>query len=243
MQVWESPPAITDPGHDPALLAEQRVLDAAAALAVVRDALRLRPPLQARLQLGRPRVLRRHEVVGDHHDPRRIEDALGAHLLHRAERDRAGDVVRHHDVAADGDDVARPDVVGVGVGEQDLLSERVRQRALQRLQALVERHDVAVLQVDVVERRVVGRGVAVADRLARHHRPVAVLQHVDGGRPDAAGGRRARHDDAVAPVRGEQARERRAEERGREQLVQHRLVRTRRDPLVDLDPAASPPRA
>src|SRR3954451_25329294 len=80
---------------------------------------------------------------------------------------------------------------------------------LQRLQALVERHDVAVLQVDVVKRRVVGRRSAVADRFPRNDRPVAVLQHVDGGRADAAGGRRAGDDDAVAVVRGEQARERR----------------------------------
>ena len=61
--------------------------------------------------------------------------------------------------------------------------------------------------VDVVEARLVRRGVAVADRLARHDRPVAVLERVDGGRPDAAGGRRAGDDDAVAAVRGEQARE------------------------------------
>ena len=88
-------------------------------------------------------------------------------------------------------------------------------QALQRREALVERHDVAVLEVDVVQRRVVGRRVPVADRLARHDGPVAVLQHVDGRRADAARGRRAGDDDAVALVRGEQARERRPEERGR----------------------------
>ena len=127
VQVWESPPAIDRAGHDPALLAEERVLDAAAALAVERDALLLRPPLQARLQLGRPHVLRGHEVVGDHDDRGRVEDALGAHLLHRPERDGPGDVVRHDDVAADHDDVAGPHIVRVAVREQDLLSERVRQ--------------------------------------------------------------------------------------------------------------------
>ena len=51
---------------------------AAAALAVVRDALLLRPALQPRLQLGRLHILRRHEVVGDHHDAGRVEDALRA---------------------------------------------------------------------------------------------------------------------------------------------------------------------
>ena len=115
------------PGHDPTLLAEERVLDAAAALAVVGDALLLRPSLQACLELGRLHVLRRHEVVGDHDDPGGVEHALGAHLLHRAKRDRTGDIVRHHDVAAHGDDVTGPDVVGVAVREQDLLNECVRQ--------------------------------------------------------------------------------------------------------------------
>ena len=83
------------------------------------------------------------------------------------------------------------------------------------------------------------RRVPVADRLARHDRAVAVLERVDGGRADAARRRRAGDDHAVAAGRGEQARERRAEERRREQLVQHRLAGKRRDPGIDLDPAAA----
>ena len=61
-------------GDDPALLAEQRVLDPAAPLVVERHALRARPLLQPPLQLRRARVLRGHEVIGDHHDLRRVED-------------------------------------------------------------------------------------------------------------------------------------------------------------------------
>ena len=38
------------------------------------------------------------------------------------------DVVRHDDIAADHDDLAGGDAIGLRVGEQDLLSERVRQR-------------------------------------------------------------------------------------------------------------------
>src|SRR4051794_28970969 len=79
---------------------------------------------------------------------------------------------------------------------------------------LVDRDDVAVLRVDVVQVRLVRGGVPVADRLSGHGRPVAVLQRVDGGRPNAARGRRAGDDHAVAAGRGEQGRERRPEERG-----------------------------
>src|SRR3990170_8062217 len=75
---------------------------------------------------------------------------------------------------------------------------------------LVDRDDVSVLRVDVVEVRLVRGGIAVADRLARDHDPVAVLERVDRGRPDAARGRRAGDDHAVAAGGGEQARERRA---------------------------------
>src|SRR4051794_2281574 len=102
----------------------------------------------------------------------------------------------------------------------------------------VDGHNVAVLRVDVVEVRLVGRRVAIADRLARHRRAVAVLEGVDGGRADAARRRGAGDDDAVAAGRGEQAGERRAEKRRREQLVQDRLGRQRGDPRVDLDPPA-----
>ena len=121
VQVWESPPAITVPGR-PSLPRRGGVLDAAAALVVERDALLLRPPLQPRLELGRLHVLRGHEVVRDHHDARGVEHMLGTHLLHRTECDRARDVVGHHDVAADGDDLTGPDVLGVAVREEDLLT-------------------------------------------------------------------------------------------------------------------------
>ena len=74
-----------------------------------------------------------------------------------------------------------------------------------RAQHVVDRHDVAVLRVDVVEVRLVRGRVAVADRLARHDGAVAVLERVDGGRADAAGGRRAGDDDGVAALRGQEA--------------------------------------
>ena len=115
--------------HDPALLAQERVLDAAAALAVERHALSVRPVLEALLQLGRARVLRGHEVVGDHHHAVRVEDPLDAHPLERSKGDRPADVVRHHEIAAEHDDVAGTHVGGVGVSEDDLLSQRVWQRA------------------------------------------------------------------------------------------------------------------
>src|SRR6478752_981306 len=83
---------------------------------------------------------------------------------------------------------------------------------LQCREAVVERNDIAVLEVDVVQRRVVSRRIAVADGLARDDGPIPMLQHVDGRRADAARSRRAGDDDAVALVRGEQARERRPEE-------------------------------
>ena len=114
--------------HDPALLDEHRVLDAAAALRVVGDALPFGPLGEQLLELGRALVLRGREVVGNDHHPGGIEDLLHAHPLHRPERHRARDVVRHDDVAADHDDLAGEDAIGLRVGEQDLLSERVRQR-------------------------------------------------------------------------------------------------------------------
>ena len=129
VQVCESPPAITVPGTNPALLAQQRVLDAAASLVVERHALRIRPLLQPPLQLRRARVLRRARSGPRPSRRLAVEDPLHAHPLERAERDRAADVVRHDDVAAHHHHVARRDVVGVGVREQDLLSERVPQRA------------------------------------------------------------------------------------------------------------------
>src|SRR4051794_7510260 len=110
---------------------------------------------------------------------------------------------------------------------------------LQCREAVVERNDIAVLEVDVVQRSVVGRRIPVADGLARHDGPIPVLQHVDGSRADAARGRRARDDDAVALMRCKQAREGRPEECGCVELVQHRLVRSRGEPPVDFDPARS----
>ncbi len=112
-------------GDDPALLDEHRVFDPAPPLTVVGDALSRRPLRQQLLELGRPGVLRRNEVIGDDHDLRRVEDRLDAHLLHRPEGHRAGDVVRQDDIATNHDEVAWSDVVRVAVGEQDLLGERV----------------------------------------------------------------------------------------------------------------------
>ena len=71
-------------------------------------------------------------MVGDDDDLGRVEHSRRAHLLHGPERHRAGDVVRHHDVAADHDDVAGRDLVRVRVGEQDLLGERYAARATAR---------------------------------------------------------------------------------------------------------------
>ena len=89
VQVCESPPAITEPGQDPALLAEQRVLDPASSLVVEGHALRVRPLLEPPLELGRARVLGGREVVRDHHHPPGSKTRRDAHPLHRPERDRA----------------------------------------------------------------------------------------------------------------------------------------------------------
>ena len=62
-------------GDDPALLDEDGVLDAPAALLVVGDALRVGPVAEQLLQLGRARVLGGDEVVGDDDDLGRVEHA------------------------------------------------------------------------------------------------------------------------------------------------------------------------
>src|SRR5438132_9798761 len=110
---------------------------------------------------------------------------------------------------------------------------------LQVVEDGLERDDVPVLRVDVEEISLVCGSVAVADRLARDDRAIAVLERVDHRRPHAPRRRGPGHDQAVAAVRREEAGERRPVERRGEELVQHRLVRERRDPRVDLDPAAA----
>src|SRR5712692_10297757 len=110
---------------------------------------------------------------------------------------------------------------------------------LQMVEDGLERDHVPVLLVDVEEVSVVRSGVAVGDRLARDDRAIAVLEGVDHRRAHAPRGRGPRHDQAVAAVRREKAGERRPVERRGEELVQYRLVRERRDPRVDLDPAAA----
>src|SRR3970040_2150200 len=90
---------------------------------------------------------------------------------------------------------------------------------LQVLDDLGQGNHVSVLRVEVVEVGGVRVRVAVSDRLSRHDRPVSVLERVDGRRPHTPRCRRAGHDQAVASVRGEEARKRRAEERRPEQLV------------------------
>ena len=82
-----------------------------------------------------------------------------------------------------------------------------------------------------------GPAARVGDALARHDHPVAVLERVDDGRAHAARRRRAAHDDGVGAVRGEHRLQRRAEERGGEQLLKHRLARPRRHARVDPRPA------
>ena len=77
---------------------------------------------------------------------------------------------------------------------------------------------------------------AVRDGVAGHEDAVAVLQGVDGGRADAAGGRRARDDHRVAARGAQPIIEVGAEERGGEELHEHRLVRPAAEPRVDLDP-------
>src|SRR3970282_1673489 len=89
---------------------------------------------------------------------------------------------------------------------------------LQVLDDLGQGNHVSVLRVEVVEVGGVRVRVAVSDRLSRHDRPVAVLERVDGRRPHTPRCRRAGHDQAVAPVRGEEARKRRAGERRRKTL-------------------------
>ena len=102
------------------------MLERSASISALRPPTADKGPDGAKLQYDTSHVLGRHEVVGDHDHLVGVEDLVDAHLGHRAERDRARDVVRHHDVAAHHDQVADGDLVGVTVREQDLLSERVR---------------------------------------------------------------------------------------------------------------------
>src|SRR5215216_3559962 len=88
---------------------------------------------------------------------------------------------------------------------------------------LVNRNHVAVLGVYVVEVRVVGVGVAVAYCFGGDYGTKAVLEGVDGGRPDAARGRCAGDYEGVHTGGGEQGSERRAEEARGEELVQDRF--------------------
>ena len=109
----------------PAVLDEHSVLDPAPTLVVEHHALRVAPVLQPPLEPRRADVLGGHEVVGDDDDLRRVEDPLDAHPLERLDCDRARDVVRQHEVAAEHHDVAGRDLVDVGVLEDDLLGGRV----------------------------------------------------------------------------------------------------------------------
>src|SRR5262249_15400311 len=109
---------------------------------------------------------------------------------------------------------------------------------LQVVEYLPQGDDVPVLGVDVVQARCVGVRVAVADRLARHDRPVAVLERVDDGCAHAPGCRGAGDDQAVAAVRSEEAREGGAEEGRREELHEHRFTGKRFEAGIDLHPPA-----
>src|SRR3712207_1913410 len=86
---------------------------------------KLLPSTQFILQHRRLRILRRHEVIGYHHHPLRVEDLLCPHLLHLPEGYGPGDVVSHHQVAPDHDDLTGSNIVGVV--EQYLLGERAAQ--------------------------------------------------------------------------------------------------------------------
>ena len=86
------------------------------------------------------------------------------------------------------------------------------------------------------QRPVVGVDRPVRHALPRHQHPVAVLERIDRRRPHAARGGRAGDQHRVAARLAEHLVELRAEERGREELDEHRLVRSRREPRVDLDP-------
>ena len=109
---------------DPALLDEHGVLDPAAALVVVGDALRVGPLLRAasgarpsaRPSPGRSGRRRRRPWPGR----RRAR----AHPLHRPERDGPGDVVRHARRRSAPSRSRRARRRSVGVGEEDLLGER-----------------------------------------------------------------------------------------------------------------------
>ena len=106
-------------------------------------------------------------------------------------------------------------------------SPRARYRRRDRGDRLVDRDHVAVLRVDVQQRPVVGVDRPVRHALARHQHAVAVLERVDGRRPHAARGGRTGDEHRVAARLAEHLVELRAEERGREELDEHRLLRSR----------------
>ena len=113
-------------GDDPALFDEDGVLDAAAPLLVVGDALRIDQSRSSFCSSAERVSLAGTKWSGTTTTLAGSNTRVGAHLLHRPERHRSGDVVRHHDVTADHDDVPGGDLVHVRVCEQDLLGERVR---------------------------------------------------------------------------------------------------------------------
>ncbi len=115
VQVRESPPATTEPGTTQPSSASTGAR-CRRAPAREDDALLVGPVLQPSLDLRRPRVLGRDEVVGDQHRPRGGR-TRGPRPSPRivAERHRPGDVVRHHDVAPHHHDVAWCQVVDLGV--------------------------------------------------------------------------------------------------------------------------------
>ncbi len=110
-------------GSDQALFGKHDVLDAAAAdVEEVLDVLLGRKIFHQLRQLGRLRVLRRNEVIGDERDLPRIEDALRAlHAAHHADGDGGGELVRENEVDLSIDDLARLDARQVRVACEDLL--------------------------------------------------------------------------------------------------------------------------
>src|ERR687897_284968 len=77
-----------------------------------------------------------------------------------------------------------------------------RTDSLQVLEHLLRRLHVAVLGIYVVEVGLMGLFVAVPYRFARDYWSVAVLEGVNGGRADAAGGRGAGDNKGVHPGGG-----------------------------------------
>src|SRR5215213_11560788 len=110
---------------------------------------------------------------------------------------------------------------------------------LQVIKRVSNRGHIAVLGVYVVEVRFVGVGVAVAYGFAWDYGAEAVLEGVDGGRPDAAGGGCAGDDEGVHACGGEEAGEARAEEARGEELVEDGLRLFGGYAGVDLGPAGS----